>query len=464
MKKILVPFLLLLALLAGSLWFLLRRGPSGAPPSETSETFLVRAADAGTLMQYAEGQTPLRSIRWLPPLADGHLAVQVLTQSDRQRIVLFSAERQVASLLVTRPAGVREGFFNFAELRDAIVLPGDVAVLLYRSADPTSGELPLIMAFDLGSQTLRWVHRAAGERLALAGDSKNGAVFLFGPGNPVLRLPLALQKGEALGTSPFRPSLKPLEMPEEIRPGAVDLLPTGPWAFLLAHAGGLSSYSEGKGWRHWPTPPAAALTFPEARPALARGKALWWQPFPGKLIKVKADGSALDSAEAGALAPPEPWGRDLALLTLRGADPAGNLWFTLAKPAAPSPIATPTAAHTDREGDDSESKKLEEKPQDGDPAVAPSSSVQEDWATYCAQGLERIYRWNPERRIFQMRALPELWSGLTLPPGINRPSGIRDLRPESGNLLFDSGPTAWRLPLEWMFQDSKIPVDKRQVK
>ena len=224
-------------------------------------TFKIEVYGPGTLLHYADGQTPLRALRWLAPLPGGIQAVQVLTQSDRQRLVLFQNGAMIANLLVPRPTGVREGFFNFAELREAIVLPGDVAVLLYRSTDASSGEMPLVIAMDLATQATRWVHRAPGEHFALGRDANSGCVFLFGP-TAILRLPLALQKGERIGEMPFRVGLKPIELPEEIKTPS-DLLPTGPWSFLLAHGGGLSSYSENRGWKHWPTPseaPSSSLT------------------------------------------------------------------------------------------------------------------------------------------------------------------------------------------------------------
>lgn len=440
MKKILVPALCLGALVAGGLWFLARRGPAGAPPAETTVAFKAEAFGLGTLMQYADGQTPLRALRWLPPLSGGIQAVQVLTQGDRQGVVLFQHGAMLANFVVPRPSGVREGFFNFAELRDVIVLPGDVAVLLYRSADATSAEMPLIIAMDFATQAPRWVHRAIGERIALGGDSKNGSVFLFGP-TTILRLPLALQKGERINDTPFRPGLKAMALPEEIQ-AASDLLPTGSWSFLLAHAGGLSSFAERKGWQHWSTPSAGALSFPDARPTLAQGKGYWWQPFPGRIIQIKADGTPMASFDAATLAPAEPWARDGALLKLCGADPSGNLWFSLAIPASPSSVATPEPPPSNGEASDSESKGKAWNPEGA------LTAAQDDWNVYCSKGLERVYRWNPEHRAILGRALAEAWGALALPPNLNRPSGLQNFHPESGHILVESGPVAWFLPLE----------------
>jgi hypothetical protein len=449
------------AFLAASFWFLLRRGPSVGPPAESTLTFKVETYSPGRVLQYADGQTPLRALRWLPPLPGSIQPVQILTQSNRQRLVLFLDGKVMASLAVPRPSGVREGFFNFAELRDAIIIPDDVAVLFYRSADPSTGEMPLIIAMDLASQAIRWVHRAPGERLALGGDSNNGSVFLFGTTSPVLRIPLALQKGERMNDTPFRASLKPMEMPEEIK-APVDLLPTGPWGFLLAHAGGLSSYSESKGWKHWPTPPGASLAFNDAQPRLAQSKGYWWQPFPGRILQIKADGSPVSAFDAVALAPAAPWSMDGALLKLRGADPNGNLWFSLAMPSTPSSVATPEQLPTEAKEDNPESSDTPKAWKPENQGSRASTSTPEDWNTYCSQGLERIYRWSPERRTLQGRALPEAWAALAPPPGLNRPDGLQGFRPESGMLLVESGPTAWFLPLEALPLGPPVQTGKGQ--
>lgn len=460
MKKLLIPLICLAALVAASLWFLVRRGSTGAPPAETTLAFQIEDFGPGTLLHYADGQTPLRALRWLVPLPGGIQPVQVLTQSDRQRLVLFQNGKLIVNIVVPRPSGVREGFFNFAELRDLIVVPDDVAVLLYRSTDASSGELPLIITMDLASQAPRWVHRAPGERLALGEDSKSGSVFLFGTASVIVRMPLALQKGEKTSATPYRVAAKPIDMPEEIK-GPADLLPTGPWSFLLAHAGGLSSYAESKGWQHWPSPLENPLTFTESSPVLARAKGYWWQPFPGRIIQIKADGAPMATFDSAALAPAEPWARDGALLKLRGADPAGNLWFSLATPSTPSSLATPEAPVVGAKGEPEPIQSADRTWKPEGPTGSPSTT-QEDWSLYCSQGLERVYRWNPERRTLHGRALPEIWAALALPQGVNRPTGIQDFHPESGRILVESGLTAWLLPLEALPLETVGPADKGQ--
>lgn len=446
MKKILIPLICLFALLGTGLWLLVKRSPVEIPQSETPAAFRIEPFGPGLVIQYADGQTPLRAMRWLAPIQGGIQPVQVVTQSDRQRLLLFQNATLISNLLVPRPAGVREGFFNFAELHEAIVVPGDVAVLLYRSADASTGELPLIIAMDLSTQATRWVHRAPGEHLALGGDSQDAAVFLHGSDNPMLRLPLALKKGEQLGSTPFRATAKPIPLPDEIK-GVCDLLPTGAWTFLVAHAGGLSSYSESKGWKHWQPLSVATLTFADAKPAVVgSGKTYWWQPFPGVVTQVQADGTPTATYDAAALAPPEPWAKDGALLRLKGADPAGNLWFTLAIPSEASPVATPadTAGAPPEAAASKAHSEGELTPEV--PATEPSATTG-SWTTYAAEGLDRLYRWNPERRTLAGITLTDFWTALALPQGVNRPAGFPAFDPASGQLLLQSGPTALLLPL-----------------
>ncbi len=464
MKRLLIPLVCLLALLGTGLWLLVRRRPVEIPPTETQATFRSEPFGSGLLIRYDDGQTPLRALRWLPPTRGGMQPVQVLTQSDRQRFLLFKDGAMISNLAVPRPAGVREGFFNFAELRDVIVVPGDVAVLLYRSADASTAELPLVIALDLSTQELRWVHRASGERLAFGGDGSESSVFLFGTGSPILRLPTPLRKGEQIGSTPFRPGVKALEMPEEIKELG-DLLPTGARSFLAAHTGGLSSYSEAKGWKHWQPQEVASLAFPDFRPILAgSGRTYWWQPFPGAVTQVKADGTTIATYDSVALTPPEPWDRDGRLMSLKGVDPSGNLWFTLATPAELSPVATPgepPAQPNKAPGSlDDPGKALAPDPT----ATEPAPARDEQWITYVAKGLDRLYRWNPENRALSGTTLMDFWAALPLPQSLNRPKDFPIFAPESGHLLLESGSTAWLVPLESLPLKSGGPAGKAQAR
>jgi len=458
-KKILIPLICLLALLATGLWLLVRRRPVEIPPAETQAAFRTEPSGPGLLIRYDDGQTPLRALHWLTPTRGGMQPVQVLTQSDRQRFLLFQNGTMIVNLLVPRPSGVREGFFNFAELRDAIVVPGDVAVLLYRSADASTAELPLVIALDLSTQAPRWVHRAPGERLALGGDSPEASVFLYGSGSQVLRLPIALRKGEQIGSTPFRSGLKALEMPEEIKE-LDDLLPTGAQSFLATHTGGLSSYSESKGWKHWQPQGVPSLPFPDFRAVLgSSGRTYWWQPFPGVVTQVKADGTPIATYDSDALAPPEPWDKDGKLLSLKGVDPSGNLWFTLAIPAEPSPVATPAEPPAQPKG-------TSEPPDDPGKAPVPEATPtpEEQWTVYAAAGRERLYRWNPEGRALSGTTLTDFWTALPLPQGVNRSKDFPAFAPESGRLLVESGSTAWLVPLEALPLKPVGPTGKVQAR
>ncbi|MBL0312604.1 MAG: hypothetical protein IPP78_07815 [Holophagaceae bacterium] len=173
-----------------------------------------------------------------------------------------------------RPEGVTEGFYRFAQLRDAAVLPGDVAVLLYRAQDATSADVPLIVAMDLNTQSVRWSHRAAVERLTLelnqnqAGGSGNKAVIGFGDKGELVRLPLALQKGEREGAKAPHAGAQSIEMPPEIQ-GVADLIPTGDSSLLISHRMGLSAYLGSKGWHQIALPVPGPLGFVEPKSSLA---------------------------------------------------------------------------------------------------------------------------------------------------------------------------------------------------
>lgn len=433
MKKALALLLFFLALAGAGLWMLVRREPGTAPPEEAAAGFQVEPFGAGFLYRYADGQTPLRALKWMPPLPGGIQILQVVSQSNRQRVVVFRHGVQTADFHLPRPEGLREGFFNFAELVDAHVA-GDLALLLYSSSSTTSGELPLVIALELPSGSLRWVHRAAGQRLALGPEAKDRAVFLFGVDTPILRLPLELAKDERLGPTPARKGIKAVDLPEEIKTVS-DLLPTGSWGFLVAHGSGLSAYSSAKGWIHHPLPAPGPHAFRDSHGVLASARGFWWQPSPGSLLSVSAEGEPTGPGDL-LPQPPQPWERDRTLLRLKGADPQGNLWFTLATPLTPSPLATPESTAPQEPG-----------------AVAPASAEaqpleSEEWAAHLARGLDRLYRWNPERRSLQVVLLPRAWPALPLPKGIVRPSACRDLNPASGDLLVESGPVGYRTPLE----------------
>jgi len=445
LKKILIPVVLVLMPVSFGLWLLLRRGHATAPPEDTPAIFQAEAFGNGTVFRYSDEQTPLRALKWLPPQPDNVQALQVVTQNDRQRVVLFKGRKQIGDYLISRPMGVREGFFNFAELAEAIVLP-DIAVLLYRSANPSAGELPLLIAQDLKEGNLRWVHRAPGEHIVLAPDPKDAAIFLYGPTSAVIRLPLALQQSERIGATPFRSNIKAMEMPEEIK-SVSDFLPTGPRSFLVAHSGGLSSFAGIGEWKHTPMPTQKPFAFADDRSVLAASKGIWWQPFPGTIFRVKPDGSPAD-AEASIPEPDDPWAKDRRLLRLKGVDPLGNFWFSLATPVASSPIATPETPQKN----ESEATETPETPVptlgEAKLDANPISAETPEWSAYLSQGLERTYLWHPERRTLKRINLTSIWTTLTTPPGMNRPAAFPNFQPASGTVLMESGSAAWSIPLE----------------
>lgn len=422
MKKVVIAVLAIGLLLLG-LMYALRRRPGELPVGEEGQqAFRVESSGRGTSIRYDDPRTPLRSLRWLPPLQQGVLVVQVATQNDRQQVSLFKDAAFQESYLVPKPQGVRDGFFRLAELRQALVVDGDAAVLLYLV--PGSEEPPLVIALDLQTKMIRWTHRAKGERLALAGD----AVYLFGAKTPPVRLPLALSDGEKTSAAGARSSAKVVELPPEI-PEVADLRPTGSWSFLVVHKGGLSAYLGSKGWLHHPVPEGDPGLFKDIGPALGSdGKRFWWQPSPGHVIQVLADGTPKSTWSPSALPTAPPFARDASLLHLLGADADGKLWFDLAIPTQPLQPAAPP----------------EPEPKPEEPAGTPASPATEpvDWPAYVSQGLDRLYCWDPQKRLLQRFG----WSRLEIPQGMPRPGNGTRFLPEAGALLLENGASAWLLP------------------
>jgi len=424
MKKLAIALLAAGLLLLG-LWCVIRRKPGALPPvGEEQAAFRVETVEQGTLLTYSDAQTPLRSLKWLP---GSTTIAQVVTQSDRQQITLFK-DGAFASYLVPKPPGVREGFFRIAELRDARVVDGSVALLLYGA--PGNDELPLVLALDLATKDIRWIHRAAGERLAMT-DGPEGIAYLFGSASPPVRLPLALASGERTSPTGTRSAARRLELPPEVLEIS-DLKPTGAWTFLIAHRGGLSAYLGSKGWTHHPVPENAPTQFQDVKGALGgSGKRLWWQPFPGTVLQVLADGTP--KAQWLELPAAEPFARDAALLHLVGTDGDGLLWFDLAVPGEPVPAPAEPAQ----------------------PEGTTTLSL-EDWPAYAAKGLDRVYRWDSQKRVLQRCE----WSSLTVPQGFPRPANGLRLAPETGVLMLERGPAAWLLPLSGLTFRDPTPSGK----
>jgi len=428
MKRLLLAALLI-ALLGGGLAWTLRRQPSAAPLDDPGQGFTVETRGAGRLVSFQDPQTPLRALRWLPPLAGGVLAAQELGQNDRQRVALFRDGQSPATLLVLKPLGVSEGFWRFATLRDALQAPGGTLLLLYLAGDPASPEPPLLVALDPASQQVRWSFRGAGDRLALTGAGE--AIYLYGGKAPIQRLTLA-PAGPAAPGGPH-PAPTSIDLPPGIQ--AVEgFLPTGSSSFLVSHPDGLSAYQPAGGWTHFPAPEERGVPCQDWRSTLAQaGKTIWWQAVPGRMLRVRPDGRPL-TPWSEALPPEDACARDAQLLRLLGPDPAGALWFALAVPA-PAPVPPPVPAAEGAPGPDA--------------AAAPAPGPGEgDWAGYAAaQGLDRIYRWDPTGRKLERVSLIKAWAALNPPLALPPPAPAQALAPAAGALLAEGNRSAWWLPL-----------------
>ena len=405
MKRVLALLALLAVALGGASWWMLRRQPSRTPLDGPDSAFTMEASGPGRLIRYQDVQTPLRAFRWLPPLPGGVLAAQVLSQNDRQRVALFRGGPAPDLLLVLKPVGVGDGFWRFAELDQAALAPGGTLILLYRQGDPSGQDAPLALALDVASQQVRWSCRGDFARLALTPAAE--AVYLYGGKGPIQRVALA-PAGAA------HPAPTAIDLPPEIQ-RLDDLLPTGPASFLASHRDGLSAYRAKDGWSHFPAPAEPAVSCQDFRSSLVRaGKDIWWQPAPGRLVQVRADGSPRKEWQ-GALPAEDPLARDAQLLRVLGADPGGSIWFALATPApAPADPAQPGA----------------------------------EWGAYAAAGLDRLYRWDPAKATLDRASWPRAWSALNPPPSVQAPALVPGLIPETGTLLAQGNRCAWWLPLQ----------------
>ena len=434
-----VSLALVAALLGTGLWWSLRREPAGTILDDDQSAFKVAAAGPGQLISFQDAQIPLRSFRWLPPLPGGFLAAQVLSQNDRQRVALFQGGAPRGLLLVQKPVGVADGFWRFAQLKDAAQAPGGLWVLLYQAGDSASAEPALVLALDEASQRVHWFYRGPCARVAVS-PGQQPAVFLFGGKASIQRLDL-----NATGTA-GRAAAKSIELPPEMAE-VEDLLPTGAWSFLVSHRNGLAAWQNKSGWTLCPAPEDRGVDCQDWKSALTRsGKDLWWQAVPGRLVKVRADGSSLDTWQADLGT--DPFARDARLLRLLGTDPGGALWFTLAspKPAPPAPAPAqaglPPAPEAPFEASGQEA------------AVAPQDPGP-DWAAYLAQGLDRVYRWQPGHHTLERVSLSkEAWAALHPPEAVQQPAAGQGLVPASGALLAEGTRCCWWLPL------AALPLEK----
>jgi hypothetical protein len=421
-----------LVLLGGGLWLSLRHQPSGSLLDDAPSPFLVEAGEPGRLITYKDPQVPLRALRWVGPLGNGLLAAQVLTQSDRQQVTFFRDGQALPTLQVPKPAVMGEGAWRVAVLSDVAVLPGGDAALLYTAPDTATAD-GVVVAVALASAEVKWTHRGAFQRMALAEGTDPG-LYLYGGKAPILRLSLAAAKAAGPGRVLPAGVVKVLELPAEI--AAVEaLLPTGGSNFLASHDKGLSAFLGSKGWVHYPAPEDRGVACAGWRSTLVlAGRKRWWQAVPGRLTQIFPDGAPAADWLPEGFAEEDPFAPDARLLRLLGAEAGGALWFALAAPvAAPAPAVSAAVP----------APPVEE-------AKGPEAATQPqgvDWAAYAAKGLDRIYRWDDAHKRLERCSWAEAQAALKVPAGVGQLGTGSILRPEAASLLVEGNRCAWWLPL-----------------
>ncbi len=414
--------------LALGLWLLIRRPGPRIQAEDPGSSFKVQPANAGFLIEYVEDQVPLRAIAWVQGRQPGLLFAQVLTQNDRQRVSVFRQGQQVATLTVPRPPEVTEGFFRFAELKDAVLIEGRGLLLLFGQGHGGRDEESLVMFLDLDALRPPWAHRCTGNRIVHEPLLDTDGVYVFGGIAPPLRIHIP-DSGKG-----GRPAAEAIDLPAEVD-GVSCLLPTGPGTFLAAHARGLSAFRGKKGWLHHPLPEAGQLKFNTAGQALAATKGnCWWQPFPGRLIQVDRNGEAKGEATLGDSLKGGSLGLDAGMLSLLGADPNGGLWFGLLAPLLPNPAPAPPGdpAKATPPGD---ATAPEPPPVPPGPTADLPSEERARWEVHLAGGLSRVYRWTQEKATLRVYRWAPCWEALGRPAGLPAPTGTGHLNPGSGGIF-----------------------------
>ena len=126
MKKALLAVFIMMLVLGGSAWWLLRTRSTPSAFDEPFTSFSANNVGAGRLFRYTDGGRPLRAFHWLRPSAGGIEVAQVLTQTDQQQIGIFQNGLLTAQLHVPRPEGVAEGLREFIARRER-ELPNSVS-------------------------------------------------------------------------------------------------------------------------------------------------------------------------------------------------------------------------------------------------------------------------------------------------------------------------------------------------
>ncbi|MBS1766775.1 MAG: hypothetical protein JST05_05145 [Acidobacteria bacterium] len=434
MKRAL-PWILTL-LVAGAaatgLYRLSRRDRGSAPPQDLAQAALFTASPSGKgmlLSLNASGTQPLRSVRFLPPLPDGTVLAQALTQTGDQMVGRFEQGRFAGSFRIPLPDGVPDAFFRFAKLHEAAPLE--------------DGSLLLLFVDGTGNGAASWLVNADPKTGETAWGVKTaGSHFAMEPG----RMSCLLWDKDSLGRASWNaePSFKPLPLPSGVEVlDAVQPLPDG--RLLLAYPGGLAALAHGA-WTLTPLPDPGDLAFPGTPGALAvSGKVAYWQPRPGQLWRVTEDGAA--SVDLGQLAMPKGREKDAALLRLDGADARGRLWFSLASPdlsVAPhpsQPAAEPPAPALSALAAMNASAAAPAPATPTPPAFDPAA-----WADYLKDGLDRAYVWDPAQGAPRLVDWKAEWPALGAPADFPLPLA-RHLQPEGGALMLDLDTRAWWVPL-----------------
>lgn len=434
MKRAL-PWILTL-LVAGAattgLYLLSRRDRGSAPLQDLAQAALFTASPSGKgmlLSLNASGTQPLRSVRFLPPLPDGTVLAQALTQTGDQMVGRFEQGRFAGSFRIPLPDGVPDAFFRFAKLQEAAPLEDGSLLLLF--VDGTgNGAASWLVDADPKTGEAAWTVKAGGLRLAME------------PG----RMSCLLWDKDSLGRASWNaePSFKPLPLPSGVEVlDAVQSLPNR--RLLLAYPGGMALLAHGA-WSLTPLPEPGELAFPGTPGALAvSGKVAYWQPRPGQLWRVTEDG--IESVDLSKLTMPKGREQDAALLRLDGADQQGRLWFSLASPdLSVAPHPSQSQAMAPALGALAAMNASGAAPAPATTAPPPPAFDPTAWADYLKDGLDRAYVWDPAKDAPRLVDWKAEWPTLGAPADFPLPLA-RHLHPEGGALLLDLDTRAWWVPL-----------------
>ena len=420
-----------------------RSAASAAVKGQNQSPFQAAATGQGILIQYHPGDIPIRTLAWVKPLQDGTEVAQMLSQSGCQQVYLFQSGLPQAPLTLSQPDGIQDNVFAFAELQEAALASHRLLLLLYRTRQPETPALLIAWGLDQGAQL--WAYQGTGTHLTLSRNG--GTAFLSDAEGPIQSLRLLDHGGRLLPT----PAVTRIPLPIGLT-GLSDLLPTQGQDLLAAAAGSLWAFQSGS-WSQHPAPQPSPLGFAPGQGALARtGDRLWWQPEPGCLLEVGANGTPLPPQDLGALLS-GPQARDAALLRLLGADRQGALWFTPEAPAfqipsAPAatlpgelPVPMPVPAPAPSAGSSPAPTEAAPVP------ASPSPTSPAAWAPYLQAGLGRLYRWKPGDPAMPRYDWSSLWPGLGAPQDIPQPTDDGGLVPASGGFLLGGQEHRWWLPL-----------------